>query len=45
LIHITNNKAMPGIWMSAAALVGLVAALLAGGKRIVPNSIQVAQSI
>jgi hypothetical protein len=45
LIHITNNKAMPGVWMSAAALVGLVAALLAGGKRVVPNSIQVAQSI
>jgi metabolite-proton symporter len=45
LIHITNNKAMPGVWMSAAALVGLAGALLAGGRRVVPNSIQVAQSV
>jgi MFS family permease len=45
LIHITNNKAMPGVWMSAAALVGLAGALLVGGRRVVPNSIQVAQSV
>jgi hypothetical protein len=31
LIHITGNKAMPGVWMSAAALIGLVAALMADG--------------
>jgi MFS transporter, MHS family, citrate/tricarballylate:H+ symporter len=28
LIHITHNQAMPGAWMSFAALVGLVAALV-----------------
>lgn len=27
LIHMTNNKAMPGAWLSVAALCGLVAAL------------------
>jgi MFS family permease len=45
LIHITNNKAMPGAWMSAAALVGLVAALLAGRRRAVSDSVQVAHSV
>lgn len=28
LIHATGNKAMPGLWLSAAAALGLVAALL-----------------
>jgi MFS family permease len=28
LIHLTGNKAMPGVWLSAAALVGLAAILL-----------------
>jgi hypothetical protein len=45
LIHITNNKAMPGVWMSAAALVGLVAALLVGGRRMAPNSVGLARSV
>ena len=45
LIHITNNKAMPGVWMSAAALVGLVAALLVGGRRMVPNAVWLARSV
>jgi metabolite-proton symporter len=45
LIHITNNKAMPGAWMSAAALIGLVAALLAGRRRAVSDSVQVAHSV
>ena len=45
LIHITNNKAMPGVWMSAAALVGLVAALLVGGRRMVPNAVGLARSV
>jgi hypothetical protein len=31
--------------MSVAALIGLVAALLVGGKRVVPNAFQVAQSV
>jgi metabolite-proton symporter len=44
LIHISNNKAIPGLWMSAAALVGLVAALLAGRPRPVQASIELAQS-
>ncbi len=45
LIHVTNNKAMPGVWMSAAALVGLVAALLMGGRRMVPNAVGLARSV
>ncbi len=28
LIHITGNRAMPGLWMSFAAVLGLIAALL-----------------
>jgi hypothetical protein len=27
LIHITGNRAMPGLWMSFAAVLGLIAAL------------------
>jgi hypothetical protein len=27
LIHISDNRAMPGLWLSFAALCGLVAAL------------------
>ena len=30
LIQVTGNKAMPGIWLSVAAIVGLVAVLLEG---------------
>jgi MFS family permease len=46
LTHITNNKAMPGAWMSAAALIGLAAALLAGRqRRVVPDAVEVARSI
>jgi MFS family permease len=36
LIHITGNKAMPAVWMSAAALIGLVAALMVDRQRIIP---------
>jgi hypothetical protein len=39
LIHITNNKAMPGVWMSAAALIGLVAALMVDGRRSRPDEV------
>jgi MFS transporter, MHS family, citrate/tricarballylate:H+ symporter len=28
LIHITGNRAMPGLWMSFAAVLGLVASLM-----------------
>jgi hypothetical protein len=28
LIHITGNRAMPGLWMSFAAVLGLIAALM-----------------
>jgi hypothetical protein len=28
LIHITGNRAMPAVWMSFAAVLGLVAALI-----------------
>jgi MFS family permease len=30
LIHLTGNRAMPGVWLSAAAAMGLAATLLAG---------------
>ncbi len=33
LIHATGNRAMPGIWLSCAAFLGLVAALLAARER------------
>ncbi|GAB0118323.1 tricarballylate/proton symporter TcuC [Acidisoma sp. 7E03] len=31
LIHATGDRAMPGLWQSAAAVLGLAAALIAGG--------------
>jgi MFS family permease len=30
LIHVTGNKAMPGVWLSAAALCGLIATVVLG---------------
>jgi MHS family citrate/tricarballylate:H+ symporter-like MFS transporter len=33
LIHVTENRAMPGLWLSLAALCGLAGALIIGGKR------------
>lgn len=36
LIHVTDNRAMPGAWLSFAALCGLSAALLITSKRTVP---------
>ena len=40
LIHVTDNKAMPGVWLSFAAALGLVAAVLAErtGRRTVPDT-------
>ena len=35
LIHVTGNQAIPAAWLSAAALCGLGATLLAGGRGIV----------
>jgi metabolite-proton symporter len=32
LIEVTHNKAMPGVWLSAAAMVGLIATLWSGGS-------------
>jgi MFS family permease len=32
LIHVTGNRAIPGLWLSLAAACGLIAALLAGPK-------------
>jgi metabolite-proton symporter len=32
LIHVTGNRAAPGLWLSLAAAVGLTAALLAGAR-------------
>ncbi len=33
LIHVTGNRAMPGVWLSLAALMGLVATLLLSTQR------------
>ena len=33
LIHVTGNRAMPGVWLSFAAVCGLIAALLVGHRR------------
>jgi MFS transporter, MHS family, citrate/tricarballylate:H+ symporter len=32
LIHVTGNQAMPALWLSAAALCGLVATLILGWR-------------
>jgi MFS transporter, MHS family, citrate/tricarballylate:H+ symporter len=44
LIHISNNKAIPGLWMSGAALLGLIAALSAGRRTAVQESVELARS-
>jgi TRAP-type C4-dicarboxylate transport system permease small subunit len=31
LIHSTGDRAMPGLWLSAAAVLGLIATILANG--------------
>jgi MHS family citrate/tricarballylate:H+ symporter-like MFS transporter len=33
LIHVTGNPAMPGVWLSLAALLGLIATLLLSPQR------------
>jgi MFS family permease len=33
LIHVTGNRAMPGVWLSLAALMGLIATLLLTAQR------------
>jgi MFS family permease len=33
LIHVTGNRAMPGVWLSLAALMGLIATLLLSAQR------------
>jgi len=38
LIHVTGNRAMPGLWLSAAALCGLVAAVALGADRREPQA-------
>jgi hypothetical protein len=43
LIHITGNRAMPGLWMSFAAVLGLIAALTIPGDGLL-HSIQPTQS-
>ncbi len=42
LIQVTGNKAMPGVWLSVAAVVGLVAVLLEGvvSSRRAPDALQ-----
>jgi MFS family permease len=34
LIHATQNRAMPGVWLSLAAAIGLMASLMSGRVRI-----------
>jgi hypothetical protein len=42
LIHVTGNRAFPGLWLSIAAACGLVAALLAKSQsEITPESVSV----
>ncbi len=36
LIHVSDNRAMPGLWLSFAALCGLAAALVLGHRRATP---------
>jgi hypothetical protein len=36
LIHVTGNLAIPGVWLSAAALIGLSGALLAKPQAAAP---------
>jgi MHS family citrate/tricarballylate:H+ symporter-like MFS transporter len=43
LIHETGNRAIPGAWLSFAAVCGLVAALLASRGRIVAHQLQAAE--
>ncbi|HEY2861635.1 MAG TPA: MFS transporter [Terracidiphilus sp.] len=38
LIKITGNRAMPGAWLSMAAIIGLTAALLLKNKKLVKNA-------
>jgi MFS transporter, MHS family, citrate/tricarballylate:H+ symporter len=38
LIHVTDNRAMPGIWLSFAALCGLSAALLISRRSLVASA-------
>jgi MFS family permease len=41
LIHATGNRAMPGLWMSSAALLGLIAALIIPGTQALARKNQV----
>jgi MHS family citrate/tricarballylate:H+ symporter-like MFS transporter len=43
LIHATGNRAMPGAWLSVAAICGLVAAVLASRGRGVAQQMQAAE--
>jgi MFS family permease len=43
LIHATENRAMPGAWLSVAAICGLVAAVLASRGRGVAQQMQAAE--
>jgi MFS family permease len=39
LIHVTHNRAMPGVWLSLAALCGLLATLMSrGARRLTPST-------
>ena len=43
LIHLTGDRAVPGLWLSFAALCGLVAALAAGKTRFAAARVQPAE--
>jgi MFS family permease len=44
LIHVTNNPAMPGIWMSFAAALGLIAALVSVRRTVPAENTTVSES-
>src|SRR5579862_6152037 len=43
LIHVTDNRAMPGVWLSFAAACGLVAALLIGRPYALARPVRAAE--
>ena len=45
LIHITDNRAVPGVWLMFAAACGLVATLLAWRRTMEPNAVEASASI
>ncbi len=45
LIHITGNQAMPGVWLSFAAVTGLVAVILSRRNSVSPHEVDAARPV